>query len=142
LVVAEVDEGECCLGFWVKFEVFKVDVVDEGQIHRRERGDGYRFLGAILRVYIAFGFQGSHGCGVCHVEFSDQVQAVGISCSFPAVMSGGIPLPSKEILQLLVVSDSAGAKDPFYFIFRLIINQLRQWFGVISAVFRCFGVCE
>ena len=46
MVVAEVDEGKRCLGFWVEFEVFKADVVDKGQVHRRERGEGYRFLGA------------------------------------------------------------------------------------------------
>jgi hypothetical protein len=140
VVVAEVDEGEHCLGFWVEFEVFKADVVDEGQIHRRKRGDGYRFLGAIWWVYISFGFQGSHGCGVCHIEFLDQVQTIGISCSFPAIVSGGISLPSKEILQLLVASNTVGAENLFYFVFRLIINQLRQRFGVILAVFGCFSV--
>ena len=104
MVVAEIDEGECCLGFWVEFKVFEVDVVDKGQVHGRERGDGYRFLGAVWQVYIGSGFQGSHGCGVCCIEFSDQVWTIGISCGFPAVMSGGISLPSKEILQLLVAS--------------------------------------
>jgi hypothetical protein len=141
MVVAEVDEGECCLGLWVEFEVFQADVVDKGQVHGRERGDGYRFLGATRQVYIAFGFQGSHGCRVCRVEFSDQVQTIGISCGFPAIVSGGISLPSKEILQPLVASNSAGAEDLFYFIFWLIINQLQQGFGVISAMFGCFSVC-
>ena len=56
-------------------------------------------------------------------------------------MSGGVSFPSKEILQLLVASKAAGAEDLFYFVFRLIINQLQQRFGVISAVFRCFSVC-
>ena len=87
MVVAEVDEGECCLCFWVEFEVFEVDVVDERQVHGRERRDGYRLLGVSCRVYIAFGLQGSHGCGVCRIEFSDQVWTIGISCGFPAVMS-------------------------------------------------------
>jgi hypothetical protein len=141
MVVTKVDKGKCCLGLWVEFEVFQADVVDKGQVHRRERGDGYRFLGATQQSFIAFGFQGSHGCGVCHVEFSDQVRTIGISCGFPAIMGGGISLPSKEILQLLVASNSAGAENLFYFVFRLIINQLQQGFGVISAVFGCFGVC-
>ena len=141
MVVAEVDEGECCLGFWVELKVFKVDVVDEGQVHGRERGDGYRFLGATRRVYIGFGFQGSHGCGVCRVEFSDQVRTIGISGGFPAVVSGRISLPSKEILQFAVASCAAQAKNLFYFVFRLIVYQFRERFGVISAMFRCFGVC-
>ena len=47
MIVTEVDEGECCLSVWVELEVFKADVVDEGQVHGRERGDGYRFLGEI-----------------------------------------------------------------------------------------------
>jgi hypothetical protein len=140
VIVAEVNEGECCLGFWVEFEVFKVNVVDKGQVHRRERGDGYCFLGANRGVYITFGAHGSHSCGVCRVEFSDQVWAISISCSFPAVMSGGISLPPKEILQLLVASYMVGAEDLFYFVFRLIINQFRQRFGVISAMFRCFSI--
>jgi hypothetical protein len=55
-------------------------------------------------------------------------------------MSRGISLPSKEILQLLVASSSAGAEDLFYFVFRLIINQLQQRFGVISAMFGCFSI--
>jgi hypothetical protein len=141
VVVAEVNKSECCLGFWVEFKVFQADVVNEGQVHGRERGDGYCFLGATQQVYIALSFQGSHSCGICHVEFSDQVQAISISCGFPAVMSGGISLPSKEILQFLVASKSAGAEDLFYFIFRLIVNQLWQRFGVISAVFGCFSIC-
>jgi hypothetical protein len=47
VVVTKVDEGECSLGFWVKFEVFEVDVIDKGQVHGRERGDGYLLLGGI-----------------------------------------------------------------------------------------------
>jgi hypothetical protein len=141
MVVTKVDEGECCLGFRVEFKVFEMDVVDKKQVHRRERGDGYRFLGEIWGVYIAFGAQGSHGCRVCHVEFSDQVWAIGISCSFPAIMSGGISLVSKEILQFLVASCVAWAKDLFYFIFWLIINQFRERFGVILAMFGYFSIC-
>jgi hypothetical protein len=121
MVVAEVNKSECCLSFRVKFEVFEVDVVDEGQVYRRERGDGYCFLGEIWGVYIAFGTQGSHSSGVCHIEFLDQVQTISISCGFPAVMSGGISLPSKEILQLLVAPYVVWAKDLFHLIFWLII---------------------
>ena len=47
MIVAEVDEGECCLGFWIEFKVFKVDVIDKGQVHGGEGRDGYRFLGEI-----------------------------------------------------------------------------------------------
>jgi hypothetical protein len=47
VVITEVDEGECSLGLWVEFKIFEVDVVDERQVHRRERGDGYCFLGEI-----------------------------------------------------------------------------------------------
>jgi hypothetical protein len=129
------------LSFWVELEVFKMDVIDKGQVHGREGRDGYHFLGEIWGVYIAFGIQGSHGYRVCRIEFSDQVWTIGISCGFPAIMSGGISLPSKEILQLLVASYVAGAKDLFYFIFWLIINQFWQRFGVISAMFGCFIVC-
>jgi hypothetical protein len=56
-------------------------------------------------------------------------------------VSGGTSLPSKEILQLLVASNLVRAKDLFHFIFRLIINQLWQRFGVISAMFGCFSIC-
>ena len=40
MVVAEIDEGECCLGFWVKFKIFKVDVVmKDKSIDKREEMD-------------------------------------------------------------------------------------------------------
>jgi hypothetical protein len=40
MVIAEVDEGEGCSGIFVKFEIFKMDVVDKGQVHREEGRDG------------------------------------------------------------------------------------------------------
>jgi hypothetical protein len=70
-IVAEVNEGECSLGFGVEFEVFKMDIVNERQVHGREGRDGYHFWGGIQGVYIAFGAQSSHGCGICHIKFSD-----------------------------------------------------------------------
>ena len=47
MIVTKVDKGECHLGFRVEFKVFEGDVVDERQVHRQERGDGYCFLGEI-----------------------------------------------------------------------------------------------
>jgi hypothetical protein len=122
-VVAEIDEGDGCSGFFIKSKVFDVDIVDEGQVHRREGRQGYHLLGGIWGVYIALSLQGSHSCGVCCVEFLDQVWTISISCGFPAIMGGRIAFPSKEILQFAVVFCASGAKNLFYFIFRLVIYQ-------------------
>ena len=140
MVVTEVDKGECCSGVFIEFKVFKVDVIDEGQVHRRERREGYHLLGEKLGVYITFGIQGSHSCGICHIEFLDQVWAIGISCSFPAIMGSRVSFPSKEILQFVVASGVSRAKDLFHFIFRLVIYQLGKRFRVILAMFGCFHV--
>jgi hypothetical protein len=140
VIVAKVDEGECYSGVFVEFKIFKADIVDEGQVHGREGRDGYCLLGGIWGVYIAFGFQGPYGCEVCHVEFSDQVQAIGISCSFPAVMGSRIAFPPKEILQFAVASGASRAKNLFHFIFGLVIDQFWKQFRVILAMFGCFCV--
>ena len=121
MVVAKIDESDGCSSFFIEFEVFEVDVIDKGQVHRREGRNGYHLLGKDWGVYIALGLQGSHSHGVCHIEFSDQVQTIGIGCGFPAIMGSRITFPSKEILQFAVVSCASGAKDLFYFVFGLVI---------------------
>jgi hypothetical protein len=55
-------------------------------------------------------------------------------------MGGRIAFPSKEILQFAVASGVSGAKDLFYFVFRLVVYQFWERFRVILAMFGSFSV--
>jgi hypothetical protein len=59
-------------------------------------------------VYIR-GDLGASDChGVCHIEFLDEVQAVGLCYGFPAIVGCGVAFLLEEVLQFVVVSSASG----------------------------------
>jgi hypothetical protein len=64
----------------------------------------------------------SDGCGVCHVEFLDEVRAISLCCCLPAIVCCGVSFPSEQVLQLAVASNTSGSEYLFYFIFWLVID--------------------
>jgi hypothetical protein len=61
---------------------------------------------------------------------------VDMAEGFSTIMCFGEPLPSNQILQLVVPSSCA--QNLFYFPFRLAVDEVRGWFLKVRAVDRGF----